>query len=162
MGFVSRCALLPFGLLIGFGSGCARVTSSQGDVEEAPDVQEAPQDTVPRDQTIVTEDEVRRLAPGQAIEEVLMGRYPGVWVSRTASGGVSVRIRGAASFYASSEPLYVIDGIPIQAGPGGSLSGISPYDIQSIKVLKDPTDTALYGIRGANGVIVITTKRPGN
>lgn len=156
MGFLSRCALLPFGLLIGFGSGCARVTStSQGEVEEAP------QDTVPRGQTI-TGEEVRRLAPGQAIEEVLMGRFPGVWVTRTANGGVSVRIRGAASFYASSEPLYVIDGIPIQAGPGGSLSGISPYDIESIKVLKDPAETALYGIRGANGVIVITTKRPGS
>ena len=54
----------------------------------------------------------------------------------------------------------MIDGFPIQPGPGGALVGISPYDIESIKVLKDPVETAIYGLRGANGVIVITTKRP--
>jgi TonB-dependent SusC/RagA subfamily outer membrane receptor len=55
--------------------------------------------------------------------------------------------------------LYVVDGVPIQPGPGGSLVGIDPYDIESIEVLKDPADTALYGMRGANGVIVVKTKR---
>ena len=68
-------------------------------------------------------------------------------------------IRGATSIYGNNEPLYVLDGIPIQPGPGGTLAGISPYDIESIQVLKDPADTALYGMRGANGVIVIKTKR---
>jgi TonB-dependent SusC/RagA subfamily outer membrane receptor len=53
----------------------------------------------------------------------------------------------------------VLDGVPITPGPGGSLTGIDPYDIESIKVLKDPADTAMYGMRGANGVIIITTKR---
>jgi TonB-dependent SusC/RagA subfamily outer membrane receptor len=55
--------------------------------------------------------------------------------------------------------LYVLDGVAIEPGPGGSLSGISPYDIESIRVLKDPTDLTMYGSRGANGVIVIKTKK---
>jgi TonB-dependent SusC/RagA subfamily outer membrane receptor len=84
-----------------------------------------------------------------------------VTVSRAADGGISVRIRGTTSFYGSNEPLYVIDGMTIQPGPNGSLTGINPYDIESIKVLKDPAETALYGMRGANGVIVIKTKKPG-
>ena len=79
-------------------------------------------------------------------------------MSRAADGGIAVRIRGVSSFYGNNEPLYVLDGMPIQPGPNGSLTGINPYDIESIKVLKDPADTAIYGIRGANGVIVIKTK----
>ena len=106
----------------------------------------------------VTSEDIER-APGQSIEEHLRGRVAGVSVNRTADGGIAVRIRGATSFYGSSEPLYVLDGVPITPGPGGSLTGIDPYDIESIQVLKDPADTALYGMRGANGVIVIKTKR---
>jgi len=97
-------------------------------------------------------------APGQSIEEILKGRVAGVTVTRT-DGGISVRIRGASSLYGSTEPLYVLDGVAIQPGAGGSLTGIDPYDIESIEVLKDPADTAMYGMRGANGVIVIKTKR---
>jgi TonB-dependent starch-binding outer membrane protein SusC len=97
-------------------------------------------------------------APGQSIEEILKGRVAGVTVTRT-DGGISVRIRGASSLYANTEPLYVLDGVAIQPGAGGSLTGIDPYDIESIEVLKDPADTAMYGMRGANGVIVIKTKR---
>lgn len=89
-----------------------------------------------------------------------MGRFPGVWVTRTPDGGIAIRIRGATSFRGGTEPLYVLDGIPIQPGPGGGLSGINPYDIASIEVLKDAASTAMYGVRGANGVIVIKTKRP--
>ena len=105
----------------------------------------------------VTSEDIQR-APGQSIEEILKGRVAGVTVARV-DGGIAVRIRGATSIYGSNEPLYVLDGIPIQPGPGGSLAGIDPYDIESIQVLKDPADTALYGMRGANGVIVIKTKR---
>ena len=90
-----------------------------------------------------------------------MGRFPGVLVERTAEGGVAVRIRGPGSFYGGTEPLYVLDDIPIQPGPNGSLSWLNPHDIASIQVLKNPTDTAIYGMRGANGVIVIKTRRPG-
>lgn len=98
-------------------------------------------------------------APGQPIEEILKGRVAGVTVTQ-GQGGLVVRIRGVSSFYGNNEPLYVLDDVPITPGPGGVLKGIDPYDIESINVLKDPAETALYGMRGANGVIVIKTKRP--
>lgn len=107
----------------------------------------------------VTSEDIDR-APGQSVEEILKGRVAGVTVAQTSDGGIAVRIRGATSIYGSNEPLYILDGTPITPGPGGSLTGINPYDIESIEVLKNPADTALYGMRGANGVIVIKTKRP--
>jgi TonB-dependent SusC/RagA subfamily outer membrane receptor len=88
----------------------------------------------------------------------LAAHVPGVMISGTPDGGIAVRIRGASSIMASTAPLYVIDGLPIEAGPDGALSGINPRDIASIQVLKDPASTAFYGVRGANGVIVIRTK----
>jgi TonB-dependent SusC/RagA subfamily outer membrane receptor len=106
----------------------------------------------------VTAEDIQR-QPGQSVEDYLKGRVAGVTVQRSTDGGISVRIRGATSFYGNDEPLYVVDGVAITPGPGGSLTGIDPYDIESINVLKDPADTALYGMRGANGVIVIKTKR---
>lgn len=99
---------------------------------------------------------------GRSIEELLMERFPGVTITRTADGGIALQIRGPTSFLGSNEPLYVLDGVEIQAGPGGSLTGINPYDIASIEVVKDAAGTAMYGVRGANGVIVIKTKRPGH
>ena len=105
----------------------------------------------------VTAEDIDR-SPGQPIEEILKGRVAGVTVTQ-GEGGLVVRIRGVSSFYGNNEPLYVLDDVPITPGPGGALRGISPYDIESINVLKDPADTALYGVRGANGVIVIRTKR---
>ena len=98
--------------------------------------------------------------PNEPIEETLMGRYPGVLVNRTADGGIAVTIRGGSSINSSNMPLYVIDGIPIEPGPGGSLQGINPHDIASIEVLKDAASTAIYGPRGVNGVIIIKIKRP--
>jgi TonB-dependent SusC/RagA subfamily outer membrane receptor len=100
-------------------------------------------------------------APDQPIEKVLQGRVSGVDVSQAPDGGIIVRIRGASSAYNGAQPLYVVDGQVIEAGPNGSLSGINPYDIESIKVLKDPASLTMYGSRGANGVIVIKTKKPG-
>jgi TonB-dependent SusC/RagA subfamily outer membrane receptor len=100
-------------------------------------------------------------APGDPIEKVLQGRVSGVIVTRAPDGGLAINIRGQSSFIGSNQPLYVIDGTPVEPGPGGSLSGLSPYDIESIKVLKNPTDLTMYGSRGANGVIVIKTKKPG-
>jgi len=60
-----------------------------------------------------------------------------------------------------AEPLFILDGVPYTPGPGGVLVGINPHDIASIKGLKDPAELALYGMRGGNGVIVITMKKPG-
>ena len=98
-------------------------------------------------------------APDQPIEKVLQGRVSGVDVSQSPDGGIIVRIRGAQSAYNGAQPLYVVDGQEIQAGANGSLSGINPYDIESIKVLKDPASLTMYGSRAANGVIVIKTKK---
>jgi TonB-dependent SusC/RagA subfamily outer membrane receptor len=92
----------------------------------------------------------------------MTAKFPGVWISRTADGALSIRIRGATSVQGSNEPLYIIDGTPIQPGPNGGLTGISPQDIASIQVLKDAAATTMYGVRGANGVIIIKTKvQPG-
>jgi TonB-dependent SusC/RagA subfamily outer membrane receptor len=108
-------------------------------------------------EVLTAEDIERSGNSNQPIEKVLAARFPGVTVQPTANGGISVTIRGASSFMASTEPLYVVDGTPMSAGPGGSLA-LNAYDIASIQVLKDPSSTAIYGMRGANGVIVIRTK----
>ena len=133
-------AVLPVGLLVGLSSGCVP-RSSMSPL------------SLPPSSALTVE-------PGQSIEQLLMGRFPGVEVTRTPNGGISVRIRGTTSFLGNNEPLYVLDGIPMEPGPGGSLTWINPYDIASIEVLKNAAETAIYGMRGANGVIVITTRRP--
>ncbi|MBR6829861.1 MAG: TonB-dependent receptor plug domain-containing protein, partial [Paludibacteraceae bacterium] len=93
------------------------------------------------------------------ITKALAGEVAGVQVV-TSSGQpgtvASIRIRGIGSISASSAPLYVVDGIALDAG---SISSIDPSDIASTTILKDATATSLYGSRGANGVIVITTKK---
>jgi TonB-dependent SusC/RagA subfamily outer membrane receptor len=95
------------------------------------------------------------------VEDMLRGRVPGVEVMRGTSGELSVRIRGATAFNAvGAEPLFVIDGMPVRRGGlSGALDGLSPHDIARIDVLKDAGALAAYGMMGANGVILITTKR---
>ena len=95
---------------------------------------------------------------GKSLEELFAGRFPGVQVFQLASGGISIRIRGGGNtFYGSSEPLYIVDGTPVQSGEGGLLF-LNPSDIAQIEVLKDAAQTSLYGVQGANGVVLITTK----
>lgn len=89
----------------------------------------------------------------------LLERVPGLTVTRLPDGGVSLQIRGTRSLRSDNEPLLVIDGVPAQGAIGPALAGLSPRDIARIDVLKDAGATAIYGIRGANGVILITTKR---
>jgi TonB-dependent SusC/RagA subfamily outer membrane receptor len=144
---LSPRAALSFGLLLGLVAGCG------------PRPANAPRPSAPDPSTVTSKDIERQGASDEPIEKILQGRVAGVTVSRGSDGGIAVRIRGASSIYGSGEPLYVLDGMPIQPGPNGSLSGINPYDIESIKVLKDPAETAMYGVRGANGVIVIKTKK---
>jgi TonB-dependent starch-binding outer membrane protein SusC len=93
-----------------------------------------------------------------SVEEMLAGRVAGVQVTRTSSG-ISVRIRGSGSLRANMEPLYVVDGVTVIVGRAGSGLSISPHEIERIEVLKDAAASAMYGSRGANGVVVITTKR---
>lgn len=97
----------------------------------------------------------------QRVEQLLQGRVAGVQVVRTASGGYSVRIRGAGSLQGDGEPLFVLDGTPLMRGVtlGDALAGISPSEIARIDVLKDAGSTAIYGSQGGNGVVLIKTKR---
>ena len=93
------------------------------------------------------------------VEDMIEGRFAGVHVVRLRNGGISLRIRGVATLIGSSEPLFVIDGMPMHGAPGSALTGINPSDIARIDILKDAGATAIYGSRGANGVVLITTKR---
>ncbi|SKC03838.1 SusC/RagA family TonB-linked outer membrane protein [Dyadobacter psychrophilus] len=110
-----------------------------------------------------------------SVDQLIAGRSPGVQVTQSSSepgGGVTIRIRGANSINANNEPLYVIDGLPInntsvvpgstvvtEQAPRNPLNALNPNDIESVEILKDASATAIYGSRGANGVILITTKK---
>ena len=96
------------------------------------------------------------------IEEMLRGQVSGVRVVNTPAG-LSIRIRGASTMSpngARANPLFIIDGLPLDVNANGVLDGINPRDVQSIRVLKNASDTAMYGARGSNGVILISTHRP--
>ena len=122
-----------------------------------------------------------------SFDQMLQGKVAGVQISQTTGapgGNVNVLIRGVSSITGGNQPLYVVDGFPIGSGGGGSdmlnfagatytsagmanntqnrvnpLASINPSDIESIEILKDASATAIYGSRGANGVVIITTKR---
>ncbi|WP_343674050.1 TonB-dependent receptor [Chitinophaga sp.] len=104
--------------------------------------------------------------PVTNVAQGLAARVPGVQITQNNAapgGNISVRIRGTNSINGSSEPLYIIDGIQISNSGGvgdvSPLSTINPNDIESVEILKDASSTAIYGARGANGVVLITTKR---
>ena len=94
--------------------------------------------------------------PIKQVSDALQGRVSGVQVqsSGVPGGTVKIRVRGSGSINRSNDPLYVIDGIVRESG----LTGLNPDDIQSMQILKDASSTAIYGSRGANGVVLITTK----
>jgi TonB-linked SusC/RagA family outer membrane protein len=124
-----------------------------------------------------------------SVDQMMLGRAAGVQISQSSSepgGGLSIRVRGASSINASNEPLYVIDGFPIDnssnlsassmigqtdadatqtanvainLSPRNPLNSLNPNDIESIEILKDASATAIYGSRGANGVVLITTRK---
>ncbi len=110
-------------------------------------------------------------------EQLMQGRVAGVQITQSSGepgGGINVRIRGTSSVYGGNNPLFVIDGVPLsgdETTAGGSSQGLgrqsaknplnflNPADIQSIDILKDASATAIYGARGAQGVVLITTKK---
>ncbi|HEX8325973.1 MAG TPA: TonB-dependent receptor [Hymenobacter sp.] len=107
----------------------------------------------------VSEGQIQQVTT-QNLTQALQGRAAGVDVagSNFRPGEVpAIRIRGNRSVRASNEPLYVVDGIPLAQGSG--LNDFNPQDIQSVEILKDASATAIYGSRGANGVVIVTTKR---
>lgn len=107
------------------------------------------------------------------LSHALQGKLAGVQIQQSdgaPGGGVTITVRGANSFQTNSQPLYIVDGVPFETGdtPSNSesqnqttnpLSFINPHDIESVEVLKDASATAIYGSRGANGVVLITTKK---
>jgi TonB-linked SusC/RagA family outer membrane protein len=110
--------------------------------------------------------------PLTGIDQALQGRAAGVQVSSnsgTPGGGISVRVRGSGSILAGNDPLYVVNGIPINTGnysqlnagnqQTNALTDLNPNDIESIEVLKDASASAIYGSRATNGVVLITTKK---
>jgi TonB-linked SusC/RagA family outer membrane protein len=105
----------------------------------------------------LTSDRIREV-PSANLSQALQGRVAGVEMSQTSSkpgAGMQIRIRGSRSLNASNDPLIVLDGIPF----AGSIADINPNDIKSIDILKDASATAIYGSRGANGVILVTSVR---
>lgn len=138
-------ALLTCSLLTGAVAGCAHAGAT-------------PVDRGADRGSIVTSEDLER-TPGATFETALMAKVPGIWVTRTSGGGLAIRIRGLNSIYGSNYPLYVIDGTAVEAGPEGAVPNINPFDIAFIQVLKDAGSTGMYGMRGANGVIIIKTKQ---
>jgi TonB-linked SusC/RagA family outer membrane protein len=105
----------------------------------------------------INADELKDQPVGQ-ITQKLQGKLAGVQITQNTGipgQGMTVRVRGSASISAGSDPLYVVDGFPLQ----GNISNINPDEIETITVLKDASSTSLYGSRAANGVVLITTKR---
>jgi TonB-dependent SusC/RagA subfamily outer membrane receptor len=93
------------------------------------------------------------------IEQLIADRVPGVQLDHSTDGRLSLRIRGTMSWWTNREPLYVVDGFPLMSAIGGAPMIFSSSDIERLEVLKDAASTAMYGDRGAGGVILIETKK---
>jgi len=170
---------------IGFESQEVKITSGQTvanvalvtDTKELQEVVivgygEQSRKTLTGSQTTVSFNEIKN-APVPSADQLLQGKASGVQVTANSGvpgGGIFIRVRGTNSINASNDPLYVIDGVFInntnlvRTGLGNQvasnpLADLNPSDIESIEILKDANATAIYGSRGANGVVLITTKR---
>src|SRR2546423_4111260 len=121
--------------------------------------------------TTVSASDIRN-TPIAGIDAALQGKAAGVQVTQNAGNpgnGISVRVRGSSSLTASNQPLYVVDGVPVQTGDfsqvgfGGqdltAVTNLNPDEIESITILKDAASAGIYGSRASNGVVMITTKR---
>lgn len=143
-------------------AGCATLPPPGGSADEGrPDEVEIGYGSQDREKVTGAVVSVRAEDLGREVtsfEDLVQG-LAGVTVRRLASGGISLRIRGSSSFSSDAEPLYVINGVPMRAGPGQALMGVNPRNITRIDVLKDAGATAIYGSRGANGVVLIFTAR---
>ena len=104
--------VLPCSLLIGIVSACASGGANQGGINPAPN-----------GRSIVTSEDLER-SPGQSIESILMSKVPGIIVSRGPDGSLAMQIRGPSSLTSSTDPLFIVDGAPFAAGPGGTRGGV--------------------------------------
>ena len=105
---------------------------------------------------------VQGVAPGEptprTLDQMLAGKISGVSVTPGPHGGIVVRMMGPTSFAGNEGPLFLVDGTQVEVSREGGLPWINPVDVESITALRNPSDVAIYGVRGANGVIVIKTK----
>jgi len=113
----------------------------------------------PEPNAISGEDAAR--TPTVRLADLIVQRVPGITLTQSGGGRIKVRVRGITSFTANNQPLFVVDDMPVDPEPDGSLPGVVLTEIESIKVYKDPADTSRWGMRGANGVIVVKTKMGG-
>jgi TonB-dependent SusC/RagA subfamily outer membrane receptor len=105
----------------------------------------------------ITREDIERMQYTR-IEDLIRARVPGVQIVRNGNS-LSIRMRGQNTILGNTEPLVVIDGVPLGQGTAGmALASISPSDVEQIDVLKDAGSTAIYGSRGSNGVILIRTR----
>jgi len=107
--------------------------------------------------TVLTADDIRR-SPGQSLEQLLLARVPGLTIERAADGHSKLVLRGKNTILGDDEALFVVNGIPLGPAVSGNLAAIDVHDIETVQVLRDAVATAAYGMRGANGVIVVRTK----
>ena len=150
----------------GFGGGCASTGGGRSErvdgerVEIGYGTQE--RDHITGSVSSLTADDLGNQRVSR-VEELLEDRVPGLTAVRRPDGSLSFRIRGTRSLIGNNEPLIVIDGMPVSASSVTlALGGLAPQSVHRIDVLKDAGSTAVYGSRGANGVILITTKRASN
>jgi TonB-dependent SusC/RagA subfamily outer membrane receptor len=108
--------------------------------------------------TVLTADDIQR-SPGQSLEQLLLARVPGLMLTRAPDGHAVLHLRGTTTLLGDEEPLFVVNGIPLGPNAAGNLSAIDPHDIETVQVLRDAASTAAFGMRGANGVILIRTKQ---
>lgn len=153
--------VLLIALSAGVAAGCYRMPeSAPPPADEPPSVGFGVPGSASDPSSIASaSDEDMRGVRARQVEELMLGRFAGVQVLPTPSGGFSVRIRGLGTFVGNPEPLYVVDGQPVRVAQGRGIDWLNPADIARIDVLKDAASTALYGMRGGNGVVLITTKR---
>ncbi|HEV8382595.1 MAG TPA: TonB-dependent receptor plug domain-containing protein [Gemmatimonadales bacterium] len=107
--------------------------------------------------TTITAEDIEH-APGLSLEQLLVTRVPGLSLSRAPDGHLVIHIRGTTTLLGDQEPLFIVNDLPLENPVGGNLSSINPRDIESIQVLRDAASTAMYGLRGSNGVIIIKMK----
>jgi TonB-dependent SusC/RagA subfamily outer membrane receptor len=132
---------LPAALLLGALVGCAH---GRNTVVQAP-----------RRSATLTAEDIER-SPAVPLEQLLVAKVPGLALTQGRDGHTVIQIRGVTSLMDQGEPLFVVNGIAL--GDAGNFWAINRFDIASIEVLKDASSTSAWGIRGANGVIVIKTK----
>jgi TonB-dependent SusC/RagA subfamily outer membrane receptor len=143
--YMNRSPFLLVALLL---LGCSRRQSNTG----------APHPQSTAGGIVITAEDIQR-SPGISLEQLLLAHVPGMTMTRAADGHMILHLRGTTTFLGNEEPLFVVNGIPLGPTATGNLGAINPRDIDTIEVLRDAAATAAYGIRGANGVILIKMKQ---